>query len=119
MSFCRPLLAAPVLVALLLVAPLAASAADGAPAPQRIRELVHLVREDCGACHGLTLQGGLGPPLTATALADRPVDSLVATILHGRPGTPMPPFSDFLAPPEAQWVAEHLIRGFPAEVARP
>ena len=35
------------------------------PAPTRQAELTHLVRNDCGACHGRTLQGGLGPPLVA------------------------------------------------------
>ena len=68
-----------------------------APSPERRRELVHLVRQDCGSCHGMTLQGGLGPPLTPAALRDRPVDSMVATIYGGRPGTPMPPWHRFLS----------------------
>jgi hypothetical protein len=34
------------------------------PTPrQRQKELIHLVRQDCGSCHGMTLQGGLGPAL--------------------------------------------------------
>lgn len=50
------------------------------PSPERQRALVHLVRQDCGSCHGMTLQGGLGPALTPEALRDKPVDSLVAVV---------------------------------------
>lgn len=84
-----------------------------APSPERRRELVHLVRQDCGSCHGMTLQGGLGPPLTPAALRDRPVDSMVATIYGGRPGTPMPPWHRFLSEAEARWIVEQLREGFP------
>ena len=58
-----------------------ASAADARPAapdPERARELVHIVRQDCGSCHGLTLKGGLGPALTAEALADKPAEGLAS-----------------------------------------
>ena len=58
-----------------------ASAADARPAapdPERARELVHIVRQDCGSCHGLTLKGGLGPALTAEALFER-IDALSET----------------------------------------
>jgi cytochrome c55X len=89
--------------------------AGDAVSPARQRELVHLVRQDCGACHGLTLQGGLGAPLTAAALRDKPADSLAATILHGRPGTAMPPFKSMLDEAEAQWIATQLLQGFPRE----
>ncbi|HAF55336.1 MAG TPA: cytochrome C55X NirC, partial [Thauera sp.] len=55
-----------VLIGAALVSALA-SASDARPAqpdPQRARELIHIVRQDCGSCHGLTLKGGLGPALT-------------------------------------------------------
>jgi len=81
--------------------------------PERQRELVRLVRQDCGSCHGMHLTGGLGPPLTAAALADKPVPSLAATIFHGRPGTPMPPWRTFVTEAEALWIAEQLAVGFP------
>ena len=80
---------------------------------ERQRELVHLVRQDCGACHGMTLKGGLGPPLTPDALRDKPPDSLVSTVLMGRPGTPMPPWGRFLGEADARWIVEQLRRGFP------
>lgn len=89
-------------------------AADS-PSVARQRQLVHLVRQDCGACHGLSLQGGLGTPLTPAALHDKPATSLVATILHGRPGTPMPPFKNMLSEAEAQWIVTQLLNGFPHE----
>lgn len=93
----------------------AASAEPTAPSPERQRELIRFVRQDCGACHGLTLGGGLGPPLTAEALRERPRESMVATVLNGRPGTAMPPWNRFLRETEAQWVVDRLREGFPAE----
>ena len=69
--------------------------------------------QDCGSCHGMHLTGGLGPPLTPAALADKPAASLAATIFHGRPGTPMPPWRTFVTEAEALWIAEQLAGGFP------
>jgi mono/diheme cytochrome c family protein len=28
----------------------------------RQAELLHLLKHDCGSCHGMTRKGGLGPP---------------------------------------------------------
>lgn len=84
-----------------------------APSVERQQELVRLVRQDCGSCHGMTLQGGLGPALTSSALQDKPAESLVATVQGGRPGTPMPPWKPFLSESETAWVVEQLQRGFP------
>lgn len=92
----------------------AAEVAD-APAPARQRELVRMVRQDCGSCHGMRLTGGLGPALTAAALADKPVSSLAATIYQGRPGTPMPGWRSMLSPADAEWIAARLVQGFPEE----
>ncbi len=79
------------------------------------RELVRLVRQDCGSCHGMTLQGGLGTPLTREALADKPVENLAATILYGRNGTAMPAWKSLLSEREAEWIAARLVEGFPEE----
>lgn len=81
--------------------------------PAREKELVHMVRQDCGSCHGMTLRGGLGPALLPAALAEKPVEGLVATVMGGRPGTPMPPWHRFLAEGEAQWIVDRLMAGFP------
>lgn len=85
------------------------------PALQRQSELVRLVRQDCGSCHGMTLAGGLGPALLPSLLRDKPAESLVATILYGRPGTPMPPWGAFLNENEAKWIVDNLLKGFPDE----
>lgn len=108
--------------AALLLANASASAEDvlpGAPAAERAQELIHIVRQDCGSCHGLTLAGGLGPALTPEVLADRPADSLVATVVHGRPGTPMPPFLGIVSEAEAAWIVARLLQGFPADAGLP
>ena len=89
------------------------------PAPQRQRELLRVVRQECGACHGLRLTGGLGPALTRQALADKPIDSMAATIFGGRPGTPMPPWRAFLSAGEAHWIAHQLALGLPADGGAP
>ena len=83
------------------------------PAPARQAELVRLVREDCGSCHGRTLKGGLGPPLVAAALGDRPAESLKYTVLYGRRGTPMPGWRPFLTDADAEWIIARLREGFP------
>lgn len=98
---------------------LPAQAADAAPDEGRQRELVHIVRQDCGSCHGLTLAGGLGPALTPASLHGKPVEGLVATIVGGRPGTPMPPFRGIVSDDEAQWIVERLIEGFPSDQGPP
>lgn len=79
----------------------------------RQAELVTLVRQDCGSCHGLTLKGGLGPALLPEALKDKPADYLKSTILHGRPGSAMPPWQRFLNEAEAEWIVSNLQKGFP------
>lgn len=88
------------------------------PAPARQQQLVRMVRQDCGSCHGMRLTGGLGPALTREALAERPLDSVAATIFHGRPGTPMPPWRAMLSEGESQWIAERLLAGFPEEAVK-
>ncbi|MBL0090493.1 MAG: cytochrome c [Ideonella sp.] len=85
------------------------------PTPERQRSLVRVVRQDCGSCHGMRLTGGLGPPLTREALADKPADSMAATIFHGRPGTPMPAWRSLLSEADAMWIAQSLLQGFPEE----
>ena len=90
------------------------AAAEPTPTPPesaRRVALTHLVLHDCGSCHGLTLKGGLGPALTPAALAGKSAEGLRATILNGRPGTPMPPWRGFLTEAEADWLVRALQRG--------
>ena len=97
-----------VLVLLLLLA----GQAWAAPTVERQDQLRHRVKHDCGSCHGLTLKGGLGPPLLPAALADRAEESLVEIILRGVPGTPMPPWGFEISPEEADWLVRQLKEGF-------
>lgn len=78
---------------------------------KRQQELLHLLKQDCGSCHGLTLKGGLGPALLPQNLSGKPVSFLAYTILNGRPGTAMPPWKFLLKPEEAEWLAGVLVRG--------
>lgn len=61
----------------------------------------------------MTLQGGLGPALLPANLHEKPAEGLVATIVYGRPGTPMPPWKQFLSEAEATWIVEKLMTEFP------
>jgi cytochrome c55X len=74
----------------------------------RQEALLHLLKHDCGACHGMTLRGGLGPSLSPDALRSRSEEQLVSTVLDGRPGTPMPPWRSFLSEEEARWLIRFL-----------
>jgi cytochrome c55X len=91
-----------------------ARAADG-PAEPRRSEIVHMVRQDCGSCHGLTMKGGLGPSLLPAALKEKSAEQLRFVVLHGRRGTAMPPWSRFLTDAEAAWVVDMLRNGLPVD----
>jgi len=76
----------------------------GEPSADRQSTLRNMLNHDCGACHGLTLKGGLGPSLLPEALAGKPDDFLISTILNGREGTAMPPWQPFMNRDEAAWL---------------
>jgi len=103
--------------------PVSAHPADGedgvraaaVPAPARQQQLIHMVRHDCGSCHGLTLAGGLGPALLPVALQGKPVEYLESMILRGLVGTAMPGWEGLLSEEEARWIASRLREGFPDE----
>lgn len=97
---------------LALLAVSSASVANEPPA-ERQQELVRLVRQDCGSCHGMLLNGGLGPALLPATLKDKPAEGLVATIIGGRPGTAMPPWKQFVSEEEARWIVDKLMSEFP------
>ena len=100
-------------LAALALLPLAAAPepAPAEPALARQSELIHLLRHDCGSCHGLTLQGGLGPPLLPGDLAGLPAEGLAAIILDGVPGRPMPPWRGLLPEAEVRWLVDQLQLG--------
>jgi cytochrome c55X len=88
-----------------------AAPAAAAPDSGRKSELLYLLKHDCGSCHGMTRQGGLGPALLPGSLHDRPDQLLVTTILDGRPGTPMPPWRGELSEQDARWLVDALRKG--------
>ncbi len=77
----------------------------------RQRELLHLIQHDCGSCHGMTLKGGLGAPLTTEKLQGKSHESLSSIIMNGVEGTPMPPWKDILNEKEIAWVVKQLKTG--------
>jgi cytochrome c55X len=74
-------------------------------------QLSHIVKQDCGSCHGMTLKGGLGPALLPESLAGKPIFFLQHTILYGRKGTAMPPWKTLLTKQEALWISQQLKAG--------
>lgn len=78
--------------------------------PARATSLEHMVIQDCGSCHGLTLKGGLGKPLTPAALAHAEPEGLAAIILDGIPGTAMPRWRPILTEDDALWIANYLLK---------
>ena len=78
---------------------------------ERQNQLTHLLKQDCGSCHGMTLKGGLGPALLPENLDGKPRLLLKNTILFGRPGTAMPPWKGILTEQEALWLTTQLQQG--------
>ena len=77
----------------------------------RAAELTHMLKHDCGSCHGMTLKGGLGPSLLPEKFKDKNIDYIKLTILHGRSGTAMPPWKSIISERDAEWIAEYLYSG--------
>lgn len=98
-----------------VAAPSATPAPHAAPEPDaaRQRALLHMLRQDCGMCHGIRMTGGLGQPLTPQALAGKPFEGLVATVYAGRPGTAMPGWKSMITESEAAWMVRVLLAGLP------
>ena len=72
------------------------------------KQLERLVIQDCGSCHGLTMKGGLGRPLTAEALDGQDAEAVAGIILDGIPGTAMPGWRPLLSEQDALWIARYL-----------
>ncbi len=73
------------------------------------QSLIYLLKQDCGSCHGLTLQGGLGPALLKKNLKDKPQAYIESVIAYGRPGTPMPPWKEILDQKQIRFLAKYLL----------
>jgi cytochrome c55X len=98
-----------------LLLAVSAHALAAGPGPERTKALIHLVRQDCGSCNGMTLKGGLGKPLLPENLKDFSAGALAGIILDGVPDTPMPPWRGELNESDALWIAHKLKEGFPHE----
>ncbi len=83
----------------------------GTISTERAEQLTHMLRHDCGSCHGMTLKGGLGPSLLPEQFKDKNIEYLKLTILHGRNGTAMPPWNAIISEDDAHWLAEFLLSG--------
>lgn len=71
-------------------------------------KLIHILKHDCGSCHGMLLNGGLGSSLEKETLKNKSWQNLKFIILHGRPGTAMPAWKSILKDEEAEWIAKYL-----------
>ena len=72
-----------------------------------------IVTEDCGACHGGRLRGGLGPDLTPERLQKQgwTQDMLVRVIRSGRPDRAMPGWASLLSGIQIEEIASGLLDG--------
>ena len=102
------------MVSLLLITvltPLLASSEINSISPERQQELTHLLKQDCGSCHGMTLKGGLGPALLPKSLADKPDHVLIGVIKYGRETLAMPAWDGILNTTEIEWLVTELKAG--------
>lgn len=99
------------MIATIITSSIVSSSALADVTPQRQQALEHLLKHDCGSCHGMTLKGGLGPALLSEVLKDKPDELLFVTIKEGRPGTPMPPWKSQLTDDDINWIIKLLRKG--------
>lgn len=82
---------------------------------QQQSALRHLLLQDCGSCHGMTLKGGLGPALLPERMREMGLDNIQAVIKYGRPGTAMPPWQALLNDEEIDYLSQTLLQGIQHE----
>ena len=99
------------LVAFLLLTSLAMAEEQSGTKAANPTALEHLVKQDCGSCHGLTLKGGLGPDIRPDAVSHYDATTLAEVVLDGIPGTAMPPWRPIMSTSDAQWIANYLLTG--------
>lgn len=95
-------------IALLLACACLATSAAAEIDSGKAAKLERLVVQDCGSCHGLTLKGGLGRPITPDLMQHYDREVLRDIILDGIPGTAMPPWRPLMTETEALWIADYL-----------
>ena len=76
--------------------------------PLNTERLKHIIKHDCGSCHGMTLKGGLGPSILEEDLKKWSDEQLFTVIKWGRPKLVMPPWKDIFTDQEIQWIIKYL-----------
>ena len=107
----RPQVSATMVLLMLFTVPSALLAGEELEPSSNLADLENFVVQDCGSCHGLTLKGGLGPPLWPENLNHLPEEAIAAIIREGIPGTAMPPWKPLLAPADIEWISHQLKAG--------
>ena len=87
------------------------SSASNSINDERKKELMHLLKQDCGSCHGMTMKGGLGPALLSENLAATPDYILENTIKYGRETLAMPAWDGILTSVDIEWLVDQLKQG--------
>jgi cytochrome c55X len=90
---------------------LTASSAASEPTAERRAQLEVMFLHDCGSCHGLTMNGGLGPSIRPSDVADLSDHDLATIITDGIPGTPMPPWGRHLSSEDVGWIIRLMRQG--------
>lgn len=102
----------PCLISLTVIAQASEQAVtDLSLSDQRKAELTHLLKQDCGSCHGMTMKGGLGPALLPESLIKTPDYILENTIKYGRETLAMPAWDGILNDQEIKWLVGQLKEG--------
>ena len=100
-----------VIIAVQLLIPALVSSFSHGQTERSPDELMHLLKQDCGSCHGMRMKGGLGPELTKDKMQQLGVGGIYAVVKYGRPGTAMPPWSAILSDNEIEFIAKQLVDG--------
>jgi len=75
---------------------------------ERKTELLYMLEQDCGSCHGLTRKGGLGSSLLPESLKGKSDEVILDIIMNGIDGTPMPPWSELITEEEAEFLIQDM-----------
>lgn len=109
--FKKPLVLALYILTIFSIANYAIASSVDELSDSRKSQLLNLILQDCGSCHGMTLKGGLGKPLLPKALEGKPSSDLMTIILDGIPNTPMPPWRGLLSEADVHWIVTQLKTG--------
>ena len=81
---------------------------ESLPTEVRQKQLIHMLKHDCGSCHGMTLKGGLGPALLVSSLKQFSDEYLFTVIKYGKAEKAMPPWGKILKDDEIKFLIRYL-----------